>query len=88
MFKDKEFELVISINTIHNLKLEDCKKAFREIQRVGKNAFIMNDAWRTDEEKERMHKWNLTGETYMHVDNWKKLFEEVGYKGDYYWFIP
>jgi len=23
----------------------------------------------------------------MHVDDWKKLFEEVGYTRDYYWFI-
>jgi SAM-dependent methyltransferase len=87
MFKDKEFDLVISITTIHNLKLEDCKQALREIQRVGKNAFITNDAWRTEEEKERMHKWNLTAETFMSTDDWEKLFNEVGYTGDYYWFI-
>lgn len=87
-FGDKSFDIVISINTIHNLKLEECKQALREIQRVGKNAFITMDAWRDDEEKQRMRKWNITAETYMHVDDWKKLFEEVGYTGDYYWFIP
>jgi len=86
-FKDQEFDLAISINTIHNLPLQECKQALREIQRVAKKAFIVNDAWRNDEEKERMLKWNLTGETLMHVGDWKKLFEEVGYKGDYYWFI-
>ncbi len=87
MFKYKEFDLVISINTVHNLKLEECKQAFKEIQRVGKDAFITVDAWRREEERERLHKWNLTAETYMHVDDWKKLFTEVGYMGDYYWFI-
>ena len=87
-FKDKEFDLVISINTIHNLPLEECKQALREIQRVGKNAFITMDAWRNSEQEQRMHNWNLTGLTYMHVDDWKKLFEEVGYTGDFYWFIP
>jgi len=87
IFKDKEFDLVISINTVHNLKLEDCKQAIREIQRVGKNAFITMDAWRTEEERKRLMKWNLTALTYMHVDDWKKLFAEVGYTGDYYWFI-
>lgn len=87
IFKDDEFDLVISINTVHNLPLEDCKQAIREIQRVGKHAFITNDAWRTDEERQRMLKWNLTALTYMHVDDWKKLFNEVGYKGDYFWFI-
>jgi SAM-dependent methyltransferase len=87
-FKDKEFDLVISINTIHNLPLEECKQALREIQRVGKKAFITMDAWRNSKQEQRMHNWNLTGLTYMHVDDWKKLFDEVGYTGDYYWFIP
>jgi len=87
MLEDNEFDLVVSINTVHNLPLEECKQALKEIQRVGKHAFITNDAWRTDQEKERMLKWNLTGLTYMHADDWKKLFEEVGYKGDYFWFI-
>jgi SAM-dependent methyltransferase len=87
-YDDNSFDLVISINTVHNLPLEECKQSLREIQRVTrKHAFITVDAWRTEEEKERMHKWNLTALTYMHVDDWKKLFEEVGYEGDYYWFI-
>jgi len=38
-------------------------------------------------EKQRLLKWNLTALTYMHVNDWKKLFEEVGYEGDFYWFI-
>jgi hypothetical protein len=45
------------------------------------------DAWHNDAEHERMLKWNLTALTYMSVDDWKKLFKEVGYSGDYYWFI-
>jgi nucleoside-diphosphate-sugar epimerase/SAM-dependent methyltransferase len=87
-FRDDEFDLVICITTVHNLPLEECKQALKEIQRVGKNAFVTVDAWRTDEEKERMDCWNLTAETLMCVDDWKKLFEEVGYTGEYYWFIP
>jgi SAM-dependent methyltransferase len=88
-FKDQSFDLVISINTVHNLPINDCKQALREIQRVSrKHAFITVDAYRTDEEKRRMDMWNLTALTYMHVDEWKKLFSEVGYAGDYYWFIP
>jgi hypothetical protein len=29
----------------------------------------------------------LTAESMMHVDDWRTLFSEVGYTGDYYWFI-
>jgi SAM-dependent methyltransferase len=87
-YKDKSFDLVICINTVHNLPLEECKQALREIQRVSrKHAFVTMDAWRTEEERQRLLKWNLTALTYMHVDDWKKLFAEVGYNGDYYWFI-
>ena len=87
-YEDDSFDLVISINTVHNLPLEECKQALREIQRVSrKHAFITMDAWRTEEEHERMLKWNLTALTYMHVDDWKELFAEVSYTGDYYWFI-
>src|SRR3989338_5028126 len=88
-FADQSFDLVISINTIHNLPLGQCKKALREIQRVTKkHAFITVDAYRNEEEKKRMEMWNLTAQTYMHVDDWVKLFKETGYTGDYYWFIP
>jgi len=45
------------------------------------------DAWRTEEERKRLMKWNLTVLTYMHTDDWKELFAEVGYIGNYYWFI-
>ena len=31
---------------------------------------------------------DLTAKTIMSVDEWKIFFEEVGYTGDYYWFIP
>lgn len=86
-FPDKSFDLVISINTIHNLPIDRCRNAIMEIERVGKNAFVMVDAWRNDEEERLMKMWNLTALTYMHVDDWVKLFEDCGYTGDYWWFI-
>ena len=88
-YEDSSFDLIISINTIHNLKIDQLKKSLKEIIRVTKkNAFITVDAWRNDEEKSNMLKWNLTAETYMHVDDWKEVFDEVGYDYDYFWFIP
>jgi ubiquinone/menaquinone biosynthesis C-methylase UbiE len=87
-YPDKSFDLVIAINTIHNLPFVQCKQALREITRVSRrHAFIVNDAWHNEAEHQSMLAWNLTALTYMHVDDWKKLFEEVGYSGDYHWFI-
>ena len=88
-FKDSSFDLVISINTIHNLDQNLCGKALREIERVSKgNSFITVDAYRNDEEKEMMIAWNLTAQTIMSVEDWKLFFKEVRYTGDYFWFIP
>ncbi|MCP9625739.1 class I SAM-dependent methyltransferase [Rhodopseudomonas palustris] len=88
-FADKSFDVVISINTVHNLVRDDCATALREIERVArKGAFITVDAYRDDEEKRRMMAWNLTAQTIMHVDEWKAFFAVIGYTGDYYWFIP
>ena len=87
-FEDNSFDLVIAINTLHNLPLAECKQALREVRRVTrKDSFVMNDAWRNEAERQAMLSWNLTGLTYMHVDDWKALFDEVGYRGDYFWFI-
>jgi SAM-dependent methyltransferase len=88
-FDDDSFDLVISITTVHNLEREDCKKALQEIERVSSNGkFITVDAYFNDDEKKRMDMWNLTALTYMHTDEWKGFFQEAGYTGDYYWFIP
>jgi len=88
-FPDKSFDLVISINTVHNLDRNDCAVALKEIERVSRgHSFITIDAYRDEEEKKRMDAWNLTAKTIMHVDEWKAFFKEVGYTGDYYWFIP
>jgi len=88
-FEDSSLDVVISINTVHNLEEDECGHALQEIERVSRGkSFITVDAYRNDEEKELMYAWNLTGRTIMHVDQWIYFFEKVGYTGDYYWFMP
>lgn len=88
-FASNSFDLVISINTVHNLNLQDCIQSLKEIERVSsKHSFITVDAYRTQEERERMEDWNLTALTMMSDSEWKTLFKEIGYTGDYFWFIP
>ena len=88
-FEDDSFDVVISINTVHNLKRDECAQALQEIERVARRgAFVTVDAYHNDEEYERMMAWNLTAKTIMSVDDWVVFFHEVGYTGDYYWFIP
>lgn len=87
-FEDDSFDVAISINTIHNLDRRNCAAALRELDRVAKRGFLTVDAYRDEAERERMFAWNLTAKTIMSVDDWKAFFDEVGYTGDYYWFIP
>lgn len=87
-YPDKSFDLVIAINVIHNLDVPGCRQALRELQRVSRrHGFLMVDAYRTEEEKKRLEDWVVTCVTYMHVNDWAKMFKEEKYTGDYYWFF-
>lgn len=88
-FDNDSFDFVISINTIHNLERSECALAVREIERVSRlGSFITVDAYRSEEEKERMFAWNLTAKTIMSVEEWEYFFKELDYTGDRFWFLP
>ena len=86
-YDDQSFDLVLSINTIHNLPYDECKQSLREIQRVSRrHAFVMVDAFRTEQQRQAMLQWVLTAETMLSTADWLKLFAEAGYTGDYSWW--
>jgi len=88
-FEDNSFDAVISINTIHSLDRAECAMALKEIERVSRGkSFITVDAYSDELERERMFAWNLTAKTIMSTDEWVIFFQDVGYTGDYFWFIP
>ena len=81
-FPDAAFDVVICINTIHNLPLDLCKQAVREIERVkrpGGHSYIQVDSWLTDEQRDDFLRWQLTAQTYFGTGGWKALFAECGY---------
>lgn len=83
-FSDNEFDLVISLTTLHNLKVFDLKKAVQEIERVSKGkSYIMVESYRNDKEEVNMLYWQLTCASYYAVDEWEWLYKEWGYTGDY-----
>ncbi len=86
-YPDKSFDLVISIATIHNLDIEGVKRSLCEIMRVTRrHAFIKVNGYSTEEQRKSLHRWNLVAKTILHVDEWKNMFTDVGYTGDYFWF--
>jgi SAM-dependent methyltransferase len=87
-FTDNEFDLAISINTVHNLNLERCGRALREMERVsGKYKYVQVDSWLNDQQRENFERWQLTAVTYFDPEGWRRLFLEVGYSGDFYWTL-
>ncbi len=87
-FPDGSFQAVLAINTVHNLPREGCIAAVREMERLAPGrGYIQVDSYRTPEEKEIFLSWVLTAKTHYDPAGWKKLFEEAGYTGDYYWTI-
>lgn len=82
-FPDKQFDLVISLTTLHNLHLPDLKAALGEMERVAANRYLVVEAYRTEEELFNLQCWALTCAAFFTPDEWIWLFGEFGYSGDY-----
>ena len=88
-FEDESFDLVISINTIHNLDRPGCLDALREIERVSRgNAFIMVDGWKNPEEQRLLEEWVLTARTMLSSSEWVRVMSQASYTGDYEFWNP
>ena len=82
-FGDKEFDLVISLGCLHNLRIFELKTALAEIERVGKNKYIMVESYRNEQEMFNLECWALTAELIFDTAEWIWLYNHFGYTGDY-----
>jgi protein-L-isoaspartate(D-aspartate) O-methyltransferase len=83
-FADNSFDLVISINTLHNLYCYDLEKALQEIERVGKkNKYICVESYKDEVEKTNLLYWQLTCESFCTPLEWEWWFKRTGYTGDH-----
>ncbi len=85
-YEDRSFDYVMSLGTLHNLKIYDLEKAVREIGRVLKNperAYIMVESYRNEAERVNLLYWQLTCESFYSVDEWEWIYHRFGYRGDY-----
>jgi SAM-dependent methyltransferase len=87
-YADHTFDLVVSINTVHNLELSRCGTAIREMERVSRRGkYLQVDSYRTPEEREKFERWVLTAVTHFDPDGWRAVLREAGYTGECYWTI-
>lgn len=83
-FGDSEFDLVISINTLHNLNLHKLWSALVEFNRVSINhQYLCVEAYRDEREKANLLYWQLTCRAFFSPEDWHFLFKRTGYTGDH-----
>jgi SAM-dependent methyltransferase len=77
------FDLIISLNALHNLTLPDLKQAIQQIEAHSKQAYIVVESYRNVQELHNLQCWSLTAEQFLRPEEWEFLFKEWGYKSDY-----
>jgi len=80
---DKYFDLVISLGCLHNLRVFELQTALAEVQRVGKQGYVMLESYRNEQEQFNLQCWALTCESFFDTAEWIWLYQHFGYTGDY-----
>tara|TARA_Y100001968_G_C19350994_1_gene714630 strand:- start:566 stop:1237 length:672 start_codon:yes stop_codon:yes gene_type:complete len=81
---DNYFDLIVSMNTLHNLYSFDLENALMEIERVGNsNKYICVESYRNEKEKANLLYWQVTCEAFNTPEEWEWWFKKTNYKGDY-----
>jgi SAM-dependent methyltransferase len=82
-FGDAYFDLVISLGCLHNLRIFELKTALAEIERIGKQGYVMLESYRNEQELFNLQCWALTCESFFDTAEWIWLYRHFGYTGDY-----
>ena len=82
-FKNKEFDLAISLGTYHNFELDELKISLSEIRRVSKKSYVMVESYRNNQELFNLQCWALTANSFFSKKEWVWLYKEFKYDGDY-----
>jgi len=82
-FKANEFDLVISLNCLHNLRIFELEVALKEIERVGKKGYLLVESYRNEKELFNLECWALTCQAFFDPKEWLWIYNNFGYMGDY-----
>ncbi len=82
-YEDDEYDLVISLGCLHNLRLFQLETAVAEIERVGKTKYVMVESYRNEQELFNLQCWALTAETFLDKEEWVWIYDHFDYTGDY-----
>ena len=82
-YDDNSFDLVISLGCFHNLRIFELKTALAEVERVGRQGYVMLESYRNELEQFNLQCWALTCESFFDSKEWCWIYEHFGYTGDY-----
>ena len=82
-YKKNYFDLVISINTLHNLEIDKLSQSLKEISRIGKKSYIVVESYRNNSELFNLQCWALTCKSFFSKNSWRWIFKKFKYSGDY-----
>jgi protein-L-isoaspartate(D-aspartate) O-methyltransferase len=83
-FADRTFDLVLSLNVFHNLKVMNLYAALGEMERVARGGkYVVVESFRNEREKANLLYWQLTCRSFYGVDEWAWVMERAGFTGDF-----
>lgn len=82
-YPDKYFDLVLAMGSLHNLKNWERDIALKEIERVGKRAYLWVESYRNASEQFNLQCWALTCWAFMTDEEWIYELTRNGYSGDF-----
>lgn len=80
---NKKFDLVISINLIHNFELKDVFSFLKNIISISKKSYISTESYRNEKELYNLQCWALTCESFFSNKEWKWILSASNYNRDY-----
>ena len=81
-YKKNYFDLVISINTLHNLNISKLEKTIKNINHISKNSYIVVESYRNLKELFNLKCWALTANCFFSKNDWKYIFKKNNYHGN------
>ena len=82
-FKNKSFDLALSINCLHNYNLIELNIALDEIIRISKKQYLSTESYRNFKEMINLQCWALTCKSFFSKEEWEYLLNKKKYMGDF-----
>ena len=82
-FKKNYFDLVVSINLIHNFSISEIFQLLKNIVHISKKSFISTESYRNNQELFNLQCWALTADSFFSEYEWRWILKQNKYFRDY-----